>query len=194
MYSNRLKPSIGKSVVHRCDPWKYGQLFHIIPQKYVPRISETQTKTPQLIHFQLMNLKTVRLTEIIWGAENVCFVFLYNFCSQCVSLCSTITEWHMSCIPDVRTKAHIHIKYQLLWSDRKCYWTADFSGPLQYQISRKSITHFPTCYIHTVRNDTVPSRHPTLYSLLYPLQLQQVCTNPLVNVINISVNMWTYWH
>ena len=91
------------------------------------------------------------------------------------------------------TKAHIHTAYQLLWSDCKCNWTAEFSKPLQYQISRKSITQFSTRYIHTVRNDTVPSSHPTLSSLLYPLQPQQVCINQLVNVIsiNISVNILT---
>jgi len=81
MYSNRLKPSIGKSVVHLWyNPWKLGCLFHIIPQKYVPRISETQRPLYSLTHFQLMTLNTVRLTEITWGAENVCFVFLYTVC------------------------------------------------------------------------------------------------------------------
>jgi hypothetical protein len=51
--------------------------------------------------------------------------------------------------------------------------------------------HFSTCYIYTVWNDTVPSRHPTLSPLLSPLQPQQVCTYQLVNVItiNISVNI-----
>jgi hypothetical protein len=78
MYNNWLKPSIGKSVVRGCDPWKFGQLFHIIPQKYVPRISETQTKIPLLTHFQLMTLKTVRITEIILGGGQKMYVLFFS--------------------------------------------------------------------------------------------------------------------
>jgi hypothetical protein len=63
MYSNELKPSIGKCEVHACDPWKYGQLFHIIPQKYVPQDigdSEEDPSTHSLPINELENSQAYR--------------------------------------------------------------------------------------------------------------------------------------
>jgi len=115
------------------------------------------------------------------------------FSTQFVSLCSTITEWHMSYIPNVCTNAHIHIEYQLLWSDCKCKWTAEFSKLLQYQISRNPVrSSQPVTYIQLGMTQFLRGIPLSPHYCIPSSPNRSASTSQWT--LSLSTSAWTYRH
>jgi hypothetical protein len=103
-------------VIHKFDPRKFGGFLHMIPQIYVPRISDSENG-------DLSRWPTLSLTEIVARGvglgTNCAFCFsLQLLLRACFTLFSILSLVFKMCV-----QKPIFTEYQLLWSSFKWYWT-----------------------------------------------------------------------